>query len=385
MNKNFIKNIIYIYNKMILEKDIESNLNIMSFIKNNQITNRQKIKKAFNKFSTDNEIKNSNIIKKIINLIIKFNYKNELKIDLLIMLGLKKINLNLIELNENQLINKVLKENKNNSELILSNIMDNLLPSIRDTITDKHKDMIIDNINKNIEKFSQFYRFLNDDNNEKDKKDYIIEIDGTTNNYSLSKEQYDEFIEKLKNGDFFSEIEMIQQLEQYKDENPELRNLIIENDKLEKELDELKKQKNPPIVRQLSDILSEVMNKYLNSEKEKNTEQQKQLKSLLNTKLNEIQQTQKVEYKTQPNFNYTDPVRIEAEQEELEEDSSEKSSNTGIILGIVVIVLFVIGAISYLIYSEYFEDQNKEIKSKNIVKAPVQIKNDISENIFDRN
>ena len=58
---------------------------------------------------------------------------------LFLLLALKKINRNDLQLNKTKLINKLFKENNNNMYLVISNIMDNLPPSVKDNIRHEEK------------------------------------------------------------------------------------------------------------------------------------------------------------------------------------------------------------------------------------------------------
>jgi hypothetical protein len=380
------------------EKDIESNLNIIAFIKNNQITNKEKIKTAFNKFKTTNKVKNSTILKKIINLIIKYNYNDELKIDLLVMLGIKKLNLETIALNENQLINIILKENDNNSELIISNIMEHLIPSLRDTLIDKHKQVIIDTINKNIEEFQepQYYKL---NSNEKDEIfNRTIEIDGHNNPYELTETQYKEFIDKLKGDEFFTLAEMIQALNIYEEDNnnPALQEKIKEINELTTEVAVLEKKnanmKNKlNIKHMLTNLIKEKINEYLKLTKSFKEDEKKDIEELLKKKLNEInksvkkkeqKQTVEVQYAEQPDFN-----RSGNSENSEKSDNSDKPIKKGltpikiiIILSIIISVIFIgIIIINYNLFNIIESDNNiKTNKEQNI-------NNGFNNKIFSRN
>ena len=351
------------------EKDIESNLNILSFIKNNQITNKEKVKTAFNKFKTNNEVKNSHILKKIINLIIKYNYEDELKIDLLVILGLKKIKLETIKLNENELINLILKENDNNSDLILSNIMENLMPSLRDTIIDKHKQLIIDTINKNIEEFqeTQYYKL---NSNEKDEIfNRTIEIDGDNTPYELTETQYKEFIDKLKGDEFFTLAEMIQALNIFKENNnnPALQKKITTINKLTTEVAVLEKKNSNMknklnIKHMLTNLIKEKINEYLKLTKSFKEDEKKDIEELLKKKLNEIdksvkkkEQTQTVEVQYEDKPDFKTPTII----------PKKKTITTRIVIIILIIVIVLIFIGIIVIYYNIFNIIDIDINNNN--------------------
>ena len=116
---------------------------ILPILEQQNINDIEKIEQSLQNIqSVLSEYKKSIIIKDIIVLIITHNYNNkvnELNDTLFLLLALKKINRNDLQLNKTKLINKLFKENNNNMYLVISNIMDNLPPSVKDNIRHEEK------------------------------------------------------------------------------------------------------------------------------------------------------------------------------------------------------------------------------------------------------
>ena len=116
---------------------------ILPILEQQNINDIEKIEQSLQNIqSVISEYKKSIIIKDIIVLIITHNYNNkvnELNDTLFLLLALKKINRNDLQLNKTKLINKLFKENNNNMYLVISNIMDNLPPSVKDNIRHEEK------------------------------------------------------------------------------------------------------------------------------------------------------------------------------------------------------------------------------------------------------
>ena len=116
---------------------------ILPILEQQNINDIEKIEQSIQNIqSVLSEYKQSIIIKDIIVLIITHNYNNEVNEfndTLFLLLALKKINRRDLQLNKTQLINKLFKENNNNMYLVISNIMDNLPPSVKDNIRHEEK------------------------------------------------------------------------------------------------------------------------------------------------------------------------------------------------------------------------------------------------------
>ena len=165
---------------------------ILPILEQQNINDIEKIEQSLQNIqSVISEYKKSIIIKDIIVLIITHNYNNkvnELNDTLFLLLALKKINRNDLQLNKTQLINKLFKENNNNMYLVISNIMDNLPPSVKDNIRHEEKIKLL----KTLLECKKKESFSNTTNNKQLNMDEVLYA-----NYILKE---DDFRKKIITG-----------------------------------------------------------------------------------------------------------------------------------------------------------------------------------------